>query len=158
MMGMKNPLKKAVKISLSQCAFLAFLAGAALTVIAAQDSPPTAADCAAPITQKLMNECAFEDFLLANIDYTDSSQVVFAKLAGKSRDLFRRSQISWISHRTEQCDFESSGVLGSSREGMIKWQCAARMTRARIVELAKLADCGEGNLGCLRFRNNPTIR
>ena len=109
-------------------------------------------DCKAPSTQKQMNDCAYEDFLAANAGYAESNKSVSGKLSGKQRDLFRRAQTSWIAYRTATCAFESSAPLGGSAQGMVNWQCAARMTRERVAELAKLGNCPEGDVACVRLK------
>jgi uncharacterized protein YecT (DUF1311 family) len=43
-------------------------------------------------------------------------------------------------------------VQGGSAQGVVNWQCAARMTRERLAELAKLGHCPEGDLACVRFK------
>ena len=89
-------------------------------------------DCTAPTTQKKLNECAYEDFLSANEGYAESNKSVMGKLTGKQRELFRRSQIAWMAYRTAACNFESSALRGGSAQGMVLWQCTARMTRERV--------------------------
>ncbi len=118
----------------------------------AQADSKTPLDCKTPTTQKQMNECAYEDFLAANAGYAESNKSLMDKLQGKPRDLFRRAQKSWISYRTATCAFESSAVKGGSAQGMVNWQCAARMTRARVVELKAIGNCPEGDLACVRFK------
>ena len=112
----------------------------------------TAPDCKAPSTQKAMNDCAFEDFLVANAGYAESNKSVMDKLQGKQRDLFRRAQKSWIAYRTATCAFESSAVQGGSAQGMVNWQCAARMTRTRVSEMTAMGNCPEGDLACVRLK------
>ena len=99
-----------------------------------------------------MNDCAYEDFLEANAGYADSNKSVSSGLQGKQRDLLRRAQKSWIAYRTATCAFESSAVQGGSAQPMVKWQCAARMTRARVVELNAIGNCREGDLACVRLK------
>jgi uncharacterized protein YecT (DUF1311 family) len=115
----------------------------------AQGAP--APDCASATTQTHMNECAYEDFLAATAGYAASYKAVSNKLGTKQKDQFRRTQKLWIQYRTAACNFESSGVAGGNAQGMVKWQCDARMTRARTAELEKLANCQEGDLSCPRF-------
>ena len=115
-------------------------------------NPKPAPDCKAPSTQKAMNECAYEDFLAANAGYAESNKSVMDKLQGKQRDLFRRAQKSWIAYRTATCAFESSAVQGGSAQGMVNWQCAARMTRARVAELNAIGNCPEGDVACVRLK------
>ncbi len=116
----------------------------------AQNAAPPP-DCAAATTQASMTECAYEDFLAATADYSASYKAVSGKLASKQqRDQLRRTQRLWIEYRTAACKFESSSAKGGSVQGMVNWQCAARMTRARTAELAKLASCPEGDVSCPR--------
>ena len=110
------------------------------------------ADCKTPETQKAINECAYDDFLAANAGYAESNKLVMDSLQGKSRDLFRRAQKSWIAYRTASCAFESSAAHGGSAQGMVNWQCAARMTRARVAEMNVMGNCLEGDVACVRFK------
>ena len=109
-------------------------------------------DCASATTQARMNECAHEDFLAATAGYAASYKTISDKLGSKQKDQFRRAQKLWIQYRTAACNFESSGVAGGSAQGMIKWRCDARMTRARSAELDVLANCKEGDSSCPHFR------
>ena len=134
---------------------LAMILGSVLaaTSVMAQTANATAAvDCKAPATQRQMNDCAYEDFLAANAGYAEGNKSVSNKLSGKQASLFKRSQKAWIAYRTAACDFESSAVEGGSAQGMVKWQCAARMTRARVAEMTKMGNCPEGDLSCVRFK------
>ena len=117
----------------------------------AQGALSPEADCASAVTQARMNECAYEDFLAATAGYAASYKTISDKLGPRQKDQFRRTQKLWIQYRTAACNFESSGVAGGSAQGMVKWRCDARMTRARTAELEKLASCQEGDLSCPRF-------
>lgn len=136
----------------SLCTLCAALAGIAAPTLAAPANAPTAAECAAPDTQKRMNDCAYEDFLTASAGYAEGNKSVSGKLSGEQRELFRRSQKAWIAYRTAACDFESSAVQGGSAYGMVKWQCTARLTRARVVELTAMGNCPESDVACVRFK------
>ena len=119
----------------------------------AQADAKASADCMTfATTQARMNECVYADFLAANAAYAESSQAISSKLSGKQRDLFRRAQKSWLAYRTAVCDFESSGLLGGSAQGLIKWQCAVRMTGAHVDELMAIGNCAEGDLACVRLK------
>lgn len=119
----------------------------------AQADAKASADCmTSATTQARMNECGYEDFLAANAAYAEASQAISGQLSGKQRDLFRRAQKSWLAYRTAVCDFESSGLLGGSAQGLVKWQCTARMTRAHVDELRAMGDCVEGDLACVRLK------
>ena len=118
--------------------------------IPASSAPAT--DCANASTQARMNECANEDFLAATAGYAASYKSLSDGMSATQKDQFRRTQKLWIQYRTAACNFESSGVSGGSTRPMVKWQCDARMTRARTAELNALANCKEGDLSCPRFR------
>lgn len=116
----------------------------------------TRAQCAAPATQAAMNACAYEDFLIASASYAEHGRAITRQLSGKPRSLFVRSQSAWLAFRTATCDFESSTVLGGSAHRMVRWQCAARMTRARTLELAAIGNCPEGEIACVRLGRGST--
>ena len=118
----------------------------------AQADSKTFSDCKTPTIQKQMNDCAYEDFLAANAGYAEINKSLMDKLHSKQRDLLMRAQKSWIAYRTATCAFESSAVQGGSAQGMVNWQCAARMTRARVVELNAIGNCREGDLACVRLK------
>ena len=130
--------------------------GSTLTMLstpthAAYSDAPSGADCVAPSTQKLMNDCAYEDFLSASAQYASSSREYAGRLTNAQQGLFRRSQSAWIAYRTAACKFESSALQGGSAQAMSNWQCASRMTRARAAEVVNLSNCKEGDLSCPRF-------
>jgi uncharacterized protein YecT (DUF1311 family) len=132
--------------------FFCLMATAALArdALAQNAAPPP--DCAAATTQAGMTECAYEDLLSATADYSASYKAVSGKLASRPQhDQLRRTQRLWIEYRTAACKFESSSAKGGSVQGMVNWQCAARMTRARTAELVKLASCPEGDVSCPRL-------
>ena len=120
--------------------------------MAQTDKGAAAPDCASAVTQARMNECAYEDFLAATAGYAASYKTISDKLGPRQKDQFRRTQKLWIQYRTAACNFESSGVAGGSAQGMVKWRCDARMTRARSAELDVLANCKEGDSSCPHFR------
>ena len=99
-----------------------------------------------------MTDCAYEDFLAATAGYAASYKSLSDGMSATQKDQFRRTQKLWIQYRTAACNFESSGVVGGSARPMVKWQCDARMTRARTAELTALASCVEGDLSCPRFK------
>ena len=111
-------------------------------------------DCVAPVTQTAMNACAYEDFLAATASYAERGNAISRQLSGKPRSLFLRSQKAWLAYRTAACDFDSSAVQGGSAHGMALWQCAARMTRVRALELDAVGNCPEGELACVRLNRS----
>jgi len=118
--------------------------------LAAYANVAFALDCAAPLTQKDMNECAYEAFLDASADYARSYKTLGDGLSAAQKKQLLRMQKSWMAYRTQVCDFESSASQGGSVQAMVKWQCMARMTKQRTDELDKLSSCPQGDVSCVR--------
>lgn len=141
-------------MSMNPFANMAMLA----VVLAAQagwaQTSNTETACAAPATQTAMNACAYEDFLAATAAYAERGRDITRQLSDRPRSLFLRSQSAWLAYRTAACDFESSALQGGSAHSMVMWQCAARMTRARALELATLGNCPEGEIACVRLNRS----
>lgn len=104
--------------------------------------------CAAPSTQAAMNTCANDDFLVASADYAAGYSALAKQLPAAQRERLRRMQSAWLNFRTNACRFESGATSGGSAQGYVYWNCAARMTRERSVELVRLATCREGDITC----------
>jgi uncharacterized protein YecT (DUF1311 family) len=136
-----------VTTSIAKIGFCLLVAAAAGQGARAQSAAPSI-DCAAAATQARMTECAYEEFLAATAAYSASYRKLSSRLGPRQRDQLRRTQKLWIGFRTAACRLESSEAEGGSMQGMINWQCASRMTRARTAELEKLAGCPEGDVSC----------
>ena len=117
---------------------------------AAPSSAPGA--CGSAATQAAMARCAHDDFLDASKDYADRYQALSTALPSAQRDRLRRMQSAWLGFRTVACRYESGPVNGGSAEGFVYWNCAARLTRERADQLARLAECREGDITCSRKR------
>ena len=57
-------------------------------------------------------------------------------------------QSAWLNFRTAACRFEGGASSGGSAQDYVYWNCAARVTRERDVELVRLATCCEGDIRC----------
>ncbi len=125
-----------------------------LVGLVAHVSSAFALDCAAPLTQKDMNECAYEGFLDASRDYASSYKTLGDGLSAAQKKQLLRMQKSWMAYRTQACGFESSASQGGSVQAMVKWQCMARMTKQRAGELDMLSRCPEGDVSCVQ----PTVK
>ena len=128
-----------------------------LSMVQRSPAPPTAASsaadaCGSATTQVDMAACAHEDFLAASKGYADRYQALSKSLPTTQRDRLRRMQSAWLGFRTAACRYESGPVNGGSAEGFVYWNCVARMTRERADQLARLADCREGDITCSRRR------
>ena len=104
--------------------------------------------CASASTQAALNACAYESFLAASAEMGPQLQQIESALTPPKRTAWRNVQKTWITFRTQSCQFESSAVQGGSARPMVQWQCAARMTRERTAALARLASCPEGDITC----------
>ena len=105
-------------------------------------------DCAAATTQAEMNTCADDDFLVANADYAAAYSALAKQLPAAQREQLRPMQSAWLNFRTVACRFEGGASSGGSAQGYVYWNCAARLTRERSVELVRLATCCEGDIRC----------
>lgn len=128
----------------------ALLAGLAGPLQAADALPDTASgpDCAAASTQAAMNRCAQQAFEAASAAYAQRHAELAALLPGPQRQRLRHMQSAWLAYRTAACRYESGPSNGGSAQGLVYWQCAARLTQARALELAQLAQCREGDITC----------
>lgn len=103
-------------------------------------------DCRTPRTQAQMNRCANDALLDARQRQAQAVRELEQALAPAQRKSFRESQRAWERWRAAQCAFESSA--GGSVRPLVESLCATRLTDARTAEIARLADCPEGDLGC----------
>ena len=108
----------------------------------------TADRCADAKEQPALNECAYQEFLEASAGMSRQLRDLESRLDPAQHSPWRRVQKTWLMFRTEACKFESSALIGGSARPMIQWQCTARMTRQRAVELERLAACREGDIAC----------
>ena len=95
-----------------------------------------------------MNVCADEDFLVANGEYAQQYRSLSQQLPKAQHDQLRRTQTAWLNFRTAACRFESGAAAGGSVQHYVYWTCAARMTRERSAELARIGTCREGDITC----------
>ena len=104
--------------------------------------------CASASTQAALNACAYESFLAASAEMGRQLQQIESALTPPKLTAWRNVQKTWLTFRTESCQFESSAAQGGSAGPMAQWQCAARMTRERTATLTRLASCSEGDIAC----------
>lgn len=104
--------------------------------------------CASASTQAALNACAYESFLAASIEMGPQLKQIESALTPSRRTAWRNVQKTWLTFRTQSCQFESNAVQRGSAGFMVNWQCAARMTRERTAALARLTSCPEGDIAC----------
>ena len=119
--------------------------------MATPDMPP---GCAQADTQAALNACAYDDFLAASAALAAQLREVESRLAPTRRAAWRKVQKAWLGYRTDACRFESAAVGTGSAAPMVQWQCSARLTRLRSVDLARNLSCREGDVSCA-LRRKP---
>lgn len=121
-------------------------------------APTASADmpsgCAQADTQAELNACAYDDFLAASAALAAQLREVESRLAPTRRAAWRKVQKAWLGYRTDACRFESAAVGTGSAAPMVQWQCSARLTRLRSVDLARNLSCREGDVSCA-LRRKP---
>ncbi|MES2830385.1 MAG: lysozyme inhibitor LprI family protein [Pseudomonadota bacterium] len=110
--------------------------------------------CADAGTQAALNECAFQSFLETSAAMSQQLRSIETALTPARRQTWRQVQKAWLTFRTKTCQFEAGAVGQGSARQMVQWQCADRLTKQRIAELSRLAECSEGTIGC----PVPTLR
>lgn len=103
---------------------------------------PAPGRCADASMQAALNDCAYEEFLEASAVMSRQSQAIEAGLKPAKRVSWRRLQKTWLTFRTEACQFESNAVAEVSFRPMIQWQCSTRMTKQRTAEPSRLTCLG----------------
>ena len=117
---------------------------------------PAANQCADASTQAAINECAYESFLATSAAMSQQLRGIEASLTSAQRVRWRRAQKAWMTYRTETCQFEAAAVGQGSARQMVQWQCSARLTTLRTAELARMADCPEGDISCTMHKPRKT--
>jgi len=132
------------------CRLFGCLRLAAMLVAVASSTAAWGDDCAAPVTQRAMQKCAYDEFLVAQADYAGRYQALSRSLAPDARAKLLRMQQAWMRYRSAACEYESSAVAGNSAQPLVQYRCLARMTRSRVDELAAMPNCREGDIACVR--------
>ena len=99
-------------------------------------------DCRMPVTQQDINQCAYQDYLVADDALNRSYRAAIAR----ARDLeqyvsadveqsLRAAQRAWIAFRDLACAVEGMPNEGGSMQPMIVSGCLTRLTWARQQDL-----------------------
>lgn len=113
---------------LLMCALLLFTMFFLPTELRAQ----SAAECASPDTQQLMNACAAKTYKIADTDLNVAwrSAKSFADAIGRGDALLAAQRI-WIKYRDDACEVHASAYEGGSIYPMILSDCLRRVTTQR---------------------------
>ncbi len=105
-----------------------------LALLLALSSPQTAhaQNCANPLTQLDMNECAALDYERADaaLNAAWGPSMAFAKKLGQG-DALRKVQRQWLAYRDAACRLHMSPYDGGSIQPLIYSTCLTDLTRAR---------------------------
>lgn len=99
-------------------------------------------------TQVELNGWAHQMFLDASAEMSRRLRDIESALKPSQQPAWQRVQKSWLTFKTQACQFESSAVAKGSTRPMVERQCGARMTNESAAEPARLAACPEGDIAC----------
>jgi uncharacterized protein YecT (DUF1311 family) len=112
-----------------------------------------ALDCDNAITQVDMNQCAFEDYQVAdaglNAQWTQTSSVMKSRDENFESEYDTRSgyfdtlleaQRAWLGSRDAHCRNKGYIARGGSLEPLLVSSCMAHLTRLRTAELEELVE------------------
>lgn len=109
-----------------------------------------APDCAEPLTQIDMNDCASRAFASADslLNQVWKTAVETAKRRDSelynneepSEDMLRQAQRSWITFRDQACLAESTITRGGSIQPLLQFVCLERLTLNRVDDLEFFAE------------------
>lgn len=95
-----------------------------------------------------MTQCAVADFQTADRQLNQAYSDYRTRLSASQKNQLKLAQLAWIKLRDLSCDFESSAAQGGSVYPMIRYECLAAKTKARLKEIRSLSACEEGDLRC----------
>lgn len=123
-----------------------FLAFACLALPAAAQG----VDCANPVTQMEMNQCAYDDWETADADLNTAYQRAMALMTQWDSDLpaaekggaeaLKDAQRAWITFRDKACEAEGYAMKGGSAEPLLVYGCMRQLTEDRTGQLDGLVD------------------
>lgn len=98
-------------------------------------------NCANPVTQLAMNQCAARNYEAADAELNAVYKQARARMKAFSPEagvLLRDAQRAWIPFRDKACDAEGMLYQGGSIRPLIVLNCLERLTRQRIADLREL--------------------
>lgn len=124
---------------------------AAAILVATMLAPlPAAADCGPDANQTELDACAGAAFADADRRLNELYSEMRGRLAGdpETLSLLTTAERAWIAWRDAECDLTAAGVTGGSIYPMIRAECLADLTGARVADLHRYLSCAEGDLSC----------
>jgi uncharacterized protein YecT (DUF1311 family) len=122
----------------------------ALTPLLFTSLTHAAVDCANANDQATMNQCAGQDFKVADKELNTVYQQISSRLKNNadSKKLLVSAQRAWIGFRDAECKFSASGVSGGSGYQLIYSNCLTGVTKVRVEALKEYLKCEEGDMSC----------
>lgn len=112
-------------------------------------------DCANAMAQQEMNQCAYDDWEMADADLNAAYKQAMALLkewdAGLPEEerggaeALREAQRAWISFRDSACEAEGYAMKGGSAEPLLVYGCMRVLTEERSAHLTGMVE-GYGDL------------
>jgi uncharacterized protein YecT (DUF1311 family) len=112
-----------------------------------------ALNCADPMSQSEMTQCAAQDFARQDAALNAQWRVTLAKMQGYDRGIDRSydkrptysaslitAQRAWIAFRDSHCALDGMKFRGGSGEPMLVYACKVDLTKERIKQLRELAE------------------
>lgn len=96
----------------------------------------SAAECASPQNQQLMNACAAKEYAEADqaLNTAWGSAKSFADAIGQGDELLQ-AQRAWLAYRDAACDVHASPYEGGSLQPLVRATCLSAITKERTVML-----------------------
>ena len=92
----------------------------------------TAAECAEPMTQQLMNACAAKDYKEADAALNEAWKPAFTRAKEiEQGDALLAAQRAWVTYRDLACEVHSSPMAGGSMRPLMQYICLEELTDAR---------------------------
>ncbi len=113
-------------------------------------APALAQDCANAVTQMELNQCAADEWEVADAWLNDAYQEAMAllkewdaRLPANERggaDALREAQRAWITFRDNACAAEGYAMKGGSAEPLVVYGCMRTLTLERTAHLTSMVE------------------
>jgi uncharacterized protein YecT (DUF1311 family) len=121
-------------------------------VLACLTLPATAqeVDCANAMAQQDLNQCAYQDWEVADADLNDAYQIAMQLLKDWDASLpadekggaaaLQDAQRAWITFRDKACEAEGFAMKGGSAEPLLVYGCMRQLTEERTGHLTAMVE------------------
>jgi uncharacterized protein YecT (DUF1311 family) len=111
-------------------------------------------DCSNTMVQQELNQCAYQDWQIADADLNAAYQDAMALLKSWDANLpadmqggaeaLRQAQRAWITFRDKACEAEGYAMKGGSAEPLVIYGCMRQLTLDRASQLRAMVAAYEG--------------